>query len=269
MFGLGSLHCENYRRKQRKIQVRSEIRVLLAPRRPKPERPIRPRGKHSASGNSRNTYSVVKHHGRQTPTRCADGHADSRLDSGTKPGGPDHKLLRTLRKLSGPIPASLIKSSSLQFATGSRLPSFITAAASTKLTADIRRTVAFSIATAHRSASGSSRRIAMADVSMINEEGRPLHKEDRLGRLIGRVAANAQRSPSRVRGADPTACPFRHGDSIKAFGNRAGDSFGHRLVVNEARCLTRRCVSSFFQVQTHVYRSTAITKSSTRPTASY
>jgi hypothetical protein len=39
--------------------------------------------------------------------------------------------------------------------------------------------------------------------------------------------------------------------------------------VNEARCLTRRCVSSFFQVQTHVYRSTAITKSSTRPTASY
>lgn len=168
-------------------------------------------GKHSASGNSRNTYSVVKHHGRQTPTRCADGHADSRLDSGTKPGGPDHKSLRTLRKLSGPIPASLIKSSSLQFATGSRLPSFITAAASTKLTADIRRTVAFSIATAHRSASGSSRRIAMADVSMINEEGRPLHKEDRLGRLIGRVAANAQRSPSRVRGADPTACPFRHG----------------------------------------------------------
>jgi len=53
---------------------------------------------------------------------------------------------------------------------------------------------------------------------------------------------------------------FGTADTIKAFGNRAGDSF---------RCLTRRCVSSFFQVQTHVYRSTAITKSSTRPTASY
>ena len=74
---LGSFHREN-RPKQRKIQVRSEIGLLFpTPRRPKPERRFAPGIVLPRLGRVSILFSNTA--GRLTPTRVADGHADSRL----------------------------------------------------------------------------------------------------------------------------------------------------------------------------------------------
>src|SRR4051812_19668938 len=101
--------------------------------------------------------------------------------------------------------AVAIKSSKRLLAPGSRLLS-MTAAASTKLAAEMRRTPAPSIAIAQVCASGSSRRIAIiAEVSRITGAILVRHKGDRHDLPLEAVLSTGWRSLSRSLGAGQTA----------------------------------------------------------------